>query len=126
MARTAITPTTQAINTYTDATFSAVGTASGTGWACAIEDIDRAVLIARSSMTSGVTISIISPNSSAGSGGADWVYGNSTVVISVEIGASAVGIIPLETARFATTEGICIDCAHTGSTALAFACAVIK
>ena len=126
MARTAITPTTQALNTFTTATFTAIGIAANAGWSCAQEDFDRAILVARSSETSVVTITMSSPNSSAGSGGADWVYGGCTEVVSIDIGASGISLMAVETARYATTEGINIDCSHTGSTALAFACVVYK
>ena len=134
MARLVITPTTQAMNTYTDFTFTAVGTTAGSsggyagdGWYCAIEDLDRAVLIAASSHTSAVPI-VIYPASS----NSDWVYPGSSGstgaagAVAGEVGTSAVGLFLLESVKFATTSGIFITAPSSGSTALRFACAVIK
>ena len=134
MARLVITPTTQAMNSYTDFTWTAVGTTAGSsggyagdGWYCDIQDLDKHVLVVGSSATSAIPF-VIYP----GSSNTDWIWPGSSGstgavgALACEIETSGIGLILLESLRFKTTSGIFITAPSSGSTTLRFACAVIK
>lgn len=121
MARSAITPTTFINNRLYGISWTTLNS-SQEGWYVDVSDLQNVILLAYSTHTSAVPITVCAGTSEMSTSyqGQDFIY-KAKGDLSTSIGSSAVSILFMDSARFKSTSGFYIDCATSGSTAIQWA-----